>query len=93
MYLCTGFSQNTYAKDTSGYIVNKLQVTEGSVSHETKKTHHHNGCGWLAPKKGSKYTKKHIDPKDVVGLLLGEVVTTKKTHCCKECGWLTSRRW
>ncbi len=21
MYLCTGFSQNTYAKDTSGYIV------------------------------------------------------------------------
>ncbi len=30
---------------------------------------------------GSKYQKKHIVPKDVVGLLLGEVVvSTKKTH-------------
>ncbi len=29
-------------------------------------------------------TKKHIVTKDVVGLLLGEVVSTKKTHCCKD---------
>ncbi len=30
--------------------------------------------------------------KDVVGLLLGEVVSTRKTHCHKGCGWLASRR-
>jgi hypothetical protein len=28
----------------------------------------------------------------VVGLLLGEAVSTKKTHPCKECGWLAPRR-
>ncbi len=38
-------------------------------------------CGWLARKIGSKYKKKHITAKDVVGLLLGEVVVcTKKTY-------------
>ena len=36
-------------------------------------------------------TKKHIT-KDVVGLLLGEAVSTKKTHHRKGCGWLASRR-
>jgi hypothetical protein len=36
--------------------------------------------------------KKHIDTKDVVGLLLVEVVSTKKTHRVKVCGWLASRR-
>jgi hypothetical protein len=57
--LCTGFSQNTLAEHTSGYIVGKyiiiLLVTEWNVSHETKKIHHHKGCGWLAPRRGSKY--------------------------------------
>jgi hypothetical protein len=38
-------------------------------------------CGWLACKIGSKYQKNHIVAKDVVGLLVGEVVvSTKKTH-------------
>ncbi len=36
--------------------------------------------------------KKHIVTKDVVGLLLGEVVSMKKTYCRKGCGWLASRR-
>ncbi len=36
--------------------------------------------------------KKHIVTKDVVGLLLGEAVSTKNTHRCKGCGWLASRR-
>ncbi len=46
-----------------------------------KKTHHHKGCGWLASRRGSKYTqKKNIIDKDVVGLLLGNVVSTKKKH-------------
>ncbi len=36
---------------------------------------------WLAGKIGSKYQKKHIVAKDVVGLLLGEVVVSRiKTH-------------
>ena len=40
------------------------------------------------------YKKTHIVTKDVVGLLLGEVVSTKKiTHHRKGCGWLTSRRY
>jgi hypothetical protein len=38
----------------------------------TKKTHHQKGCGWLASRRGSKYGKKHILAKDVVGLLLGD---------------------
>ena len=37
-------------------------------------------CGWFARKIGSKYQKKHIVAKDVVGLLLGEVVSAKKKH-------------
>ncbi len=38
-------------------------------------------CGWLACKIGSKYKIKHIVAKDVIGLLLGEVVvSTKITH-------------
>ncbi len=28
----------------------------------------------------SKYKKKHIVAKDVVGLLIGEIVSTKNTH-------------
>ncbi len=55
-------------------------MTEYSVNHETKKTHHHKGCGWLASRRGSKYTKKNIREKDVVGLLIGEVVSMKKKH-------------
>ncbi len=30
------------------------------------------GCGWLAYRRGSKYEKKHILAKDVVGLLVGD---------------------
>jgi hypothetical protein len=36
-------------------------------------------------------TKKHIVTNDVVGLLLGEAVSTKKTHRRKGCGCLASR--
>jgi hypothetical protein len=36
--------------------------------------------------------KKHIVTKDVVGLLIGEAVSTKKTHRHKGFGWLASRR-
>ncbi len=37
--------------------------------------------------------KKHIVIKDVVGLLLGEVVSTKIiAHRCRGCGWLVARR-
>ncbi len=45
-----------------------------------KKRHRHKGCGWLAYRRNIKYYKKHIVTKDVVGLHLGEVVSTKKTH-------------
>ncbi len=38
----------------------------------TKKTHYRKGCGWLAPWRGSKYKKKHIVAKDVVGLQVGD---------------------
>jgi hypothetical protein len=38
----------------------------------TKKTHRGKGCGWLASKRGSKYKKKLIIAKDVVGLPLGD---------------------
>ena len=55
-------------------------MTEWSISHETKKTHRHKGCGWLPSRRGSKYTKKKIVENDVVGFLLGEVVSTKKKH-------------
>jgi hypothetical protein len=37
-------------------------------------------------------TKKCIDTKDVVGLLLVEVVSTKKPHRDRMCGCLASRR-
>jgi hypothetical protein len=38
-------------------------------------------------------TKKHIVTKDVVGLLLGELVRVlKKTYLHKGYGWLASRR-
>ncbi len=37
-----------------------------------KNTHRRKGCGWLASRKGSKYEKKHIVAKDVVGLQVGE---------------------
>jgi hypothetical protein len=55
-------------------------VTEGASVTRRKKTHRHKGCGWLASRRGSKYTKKNIVKKDVVGLLLGEVVSMKKKH-------------
>ncbi len=54
-------------------------MSRASVTRR-KITHHHKGCGWLASRRGSKYTKKNIVDKDVVGLLAGEVVSTKKTH-------------
>jgi hypothetical protein len=38
----------------------------------TKKTHCGKGCGWLASRRGSKYEKKHIVAKDVVGLQVGD---------------------
>jgi hypothetical protein len=50
------------------------------LSGATKKTHQHKEGGWLASSRGSKYKKKHIVAKDVVGLLIGEVVSTKKKH-------------
>ncbi len=37
-------------------------------------------------------TEKHIVTKDVVGLLIEEVVSTKKTHRPKGYVWLVSRR-
>jgi hypothetical protein len=40
-------------------------------------------------KRQSRDEKKHIVTKDVVGLLIGDVVSTKKhTHHRKGCGWL-----
>ncbi len=38
----------------------------------TKKTHRREGCGWLAPRRGSTYKKTHIVAKDVVGLQVGD---------------------
>ncbi len=38
----------------------------------TKKTHRGKGCGWLASRRGSKYKKKYIVAKDVVGLPVGD---------------------
>jgi hypothetical protein len=38
----------------------------------TKKTHCRKGCGWLAPRRGSKHKKTHIVAKDVVGLQVGD---------------------
>ncbi len=43
-----------------------------SSIYGTKKTHRRKGCGWLASRRDSKYKKKHIVAKDVVGLLLGD---------------------
>ncbi len=41
----------------------------------------------------SRDEKKHIITKDVVGLLLGEVVSTKTiAHRRRGCGWLAPRR-
>jgi hypothetical protein len=40
----------------------------------------------------SRAEKKHIVTKDVVGLLVRDVVGTKKTHHRKGCGWLASWR-
>ncbi len=40
----------------------------------------------------SRDEKKNIDTKDVVGLLLVEVVSTKKTTSWQRKGWLASRR-
>ncbi len=33
-------------------------MTEWSISHETKKTHRHKGCGWLALRGEAVSTKK-----------------------------------
>ncbi len=54
-------------------------MSRASVTRR-KETHRHKGCGWLASRRGSKYTKKQIVEKDVVGLLLGEVEIQRKTH-------------
>ena len=65
----------------------------GEVVSTKTIAYHHRGCGWLASRRGSKYKKKHIVTKDVVGLLVGEVVSTKKVaHRRRGCGWLASRR-
>jgi hypothetical protein len=58
MYLCKGFSQNTYAEDTSEYIVGTCIISD-----------------WV---ERQSWDKKRIVTKDVVGLLLGEAVSTKK---------------
>jgi hypothetical protein len=48
-----------------------------------RKTHHHKGCGWLASRRGSKYKKKHIVAKDVVGLLGGDSKNDSLTKIMK----------
>jgi hypothetical protein len=57
MYLWTGFSTKTYAEDTSGYIVGTYITSDQGErkSQDKKNTSSHRGCGWLAPKIGSKY--------------------------------------
>jgi hypothetical protein len=56
MYVCTGFSLNSYAEDTSGYIVGTYNISNlVKRKSRDKKTHCHKGCGWLAPRRGSKY--------------------------------------
>jgi hypothetical protein len=37
-----------------------------------QKKHCQKGCGWLASRRGSKYKKKNILAKDVVGILVGD---------------------
>jgi hypothetical protein len=37
-----------------------------------KNTHRRKGCGWLASRRGSKYEKKHIITKEVVGSQVGD---------------------
>jgi hypothetical protein len=37
-----------------------------------KKTYRRKGCGWLACRRVSKYNKKHIIAKDMVGLQVGD---------------------
>ncbi len=50
MYLCTGFSLNSYAEDTSGYIVGTYNISDRveRQSRDEKKTHRHKEGGWLA---------------------------------------------
>ncbi len=60
-------------------------MTEWSVSHEMKKSHGHKEGGWLASLVEVVVSiviskKIYIVAKDVVGLLLGEVVSMKKKH-------------
>ncbi len=50
------------------------------MSFKRQKKTRHKGCGWLACRRGSNYTKKNIVEKDVVGLLIEEVVSMKKKH-------------
>ncbi len=47
-------------------------ILDSSIFLWYKKTHRRKGCGWLAFRRGSKYKKKHIIAKDVVGLLVGD---------------------
>jgi hypothetical protein len=54
-------------------------LSRASVTRQ-KKPHRHKGCGWLASRRGSKYTKKNIVEKDVVDLLVGEVVVSTKKN-------------
>ncbi len=55
-------------------------MTEWSVSHQTKKTHPHKGCGWLAPRRGSKYTKKKHRRKGCGRLASRRGSKCKKKH-------------
>ncbi len=44
----------------------------GEVVSTKTIAHRRRGCGWLASRRGSKYKKKHIVAKDVVGLQVGD---------------------
>ncbi len=44
----------------------------GEVVSTKTISHRRRGCGWLAHGRGSKYKKKNIVAKDVVGLQVGD---------------------
>jgi hypothetical protein len=47
-------------------------LLQGEAVSTKKNTHRRKGCAWLASRRGSKYNKKHIVAKDVVGLQVGD---------------------
>ncbi len=79
--LQSGYKVGTYillvTEWTVSHETKKTHVTKDVVGLligevvSTKKTHHCKKCGWVAPRRGSKFEKKHIIEKDVVGLLVG----------------------